>query len=83
MGGHHEPTKHWQDTLNDAGGRPAEHLCEPPIPVTVRVVWATDGEEHIETVAVGWSGRLVKVRMDDRRWHANAMWLRAEDVRRR
>jgi hypothetical protein len=27
------------------------------LPVVVRIVWEHDGEEHIETAALGWSGQ--------------------------
>jgi hypothetical protein len=46
-------------------------------------VWAYDGEEFIETVAAGWSGQLVYVRMPDRRYRLTSVWLAASDVRRR
>jgi hypothetical protein len=44
-------------------------------------VWADDGEEHLDTVALGWTGREVYVRMPDRRY--TAVWLAAADVTRR
>jgi hypothetical protein len=37
------------------------------VPIVARVVWAQDGEEHIETVALGWTGRHVYVCLTDRR----------------
>jgi hypothetical protein len=40
-----------------------EHVLDPPVPVTARIVWEDDGEEHIETEAAGWTGRLVYVRV--------------------
>jgi hypothetical protein len=30
-----------------------EHTFGQPVPVVVRVLWAEDGEEQIETVALG------------------------------
>jgi hypothetical protein len=30
----------------------------PPVPIVARVV---DGEEHIDTVALGWSGHAVSI----------------------
>jgi hypothetical protein len=46
-------------------------------------VWADDGEEHVETVAAGWTGQNVYVRLPDTRWRFTSVWLRASDVRRR
>jgi hypothetical protein len=46
------------------------------------VVWEQDGEEHVETEAIGWTGRDVYVRMPDRRYQFTAVWLDAADVRR-
>jgi hypothetical protein len=34
--------------LNDAGAREPEHRLDPPVPVTARIVWEDDGEEHIK-----------------------------------
>jgi hypothetical protein len=56
-----------QKILNDTGARMPEHTFPQPVPVTARVVWADDGEEHIDTVALGWTGRDVYVRMSDTR----------------
>ena len=52
------------------------------MPIVARIVWEDDGEEFIETEA-GWSGRLVYVRMPDRRYRLTSVWLDAADVRRR
>jgi hypothetical protein len=30
-----------------------EHTFKTPVPVVVRIEWADDGEEHIETEALG------------------------------
>ena len=32
-----------------------EHTFRTPVPVVVRIVWEHDGEERIETEALGWS----------------------------
>jgi hypothetical protein len=72
-----------QRILNDTGARMPEHTLDPPVPVTARIVWEDDGEEYIETVAAGWSGQLVYVRMPDRRWRLTSVWLNAADVTRR
>jgi hypothetical protein len=53
------------------------------VPVVARIVWEEDGEEYLETVAAGWSGRLVYVRMPDRRYRLKSVWLDAADVTRR
>ena len=34
-----------------------QHTFGQPVPVVVRIVWEHDGEEHIETVALGWTGQ--------------------------
>lgn len=52
-------------------------------PGQVRVVWAEDGEEYLETVALGWTGRNVYVRMPGPRYRFTAVWLDAADVTRR
>jgi hypothetical protein len=46
------------------------------------IVWANDSEEHVESEALGWTGREVSVRIADRRYNRTAVWLDA-DVRRR
>jgi hypothetical protein len=53
------------------------------VPVVVRIVWEHDGEEHIETVALGWTGQHAYIRLPDPRYRFTAVWLRAEDVKRR
>jgi hypothetical protein len=45
-------------------------------------VWQDDGDEFIETVAAGWSGQNVYVRLPDRRYRLTSVWLNAGDVRR-
>ncbi len=59
------------------------HDVAHPIPVTARIVWEDAGEEHVDTVAVEWTPELVRVWLDDRRWMLKAVWLPAQDVRRR
>jgi hypothetical protein len=56
-----------QKILNDTGARVPEHIFHQPVPITARIVWADDGEEHLDTVALGWTGRDVYVRLPDRR----------------
>jgi hypothetical protein len=72
-----------QSTLNDAGARVPDHRLFPPVPVVARVDWADDGVEHVDTVALGWSGHLVRVRLTDPRWRVTALWVDGSDVRRR
>lgn len=42
-----------QAILNSTGAREPEHTFGQPVPITARVVWADDGEEHIDTNALG------------------------------
>ena len=72
-----------QKILNDTGAREPEHTFRRPVPIVAHIVWADDGEEHLETVALGWTGRDVYVRMTDRRYQLRAVWLDAADVKRR
>ena len=72
-----------QATLNSTGAREPEHRPRPAIPIVARIVWADDGEEHVDTVALGWTGRDVYVRMSDPRYQLRAVWLDAADVTRR
>ncbi len=52
------------------------------MPIVTRILWEHDGEEHIDIVAFGWTGRNVYVRMPDTRYQFTACWLDANDVRR-
>ena len=52
------------------------------MPIVARIVWADDGEEHIETEALGWSNGDAYVRLPDSRWRFTAVWLDASDVKR-
>ena len=72
-----------QAILNSTGAREPEHTFGQPVPIVARVVWEQDGEERIDTVALGWTGRDVYVRVSDRRCRLTATWLDAADVRRR
>jgi hypothetical protein len=83
---HFDPKPPWdngQAILNSTGAREPEHTFRQPVPVTVRVVWAEDGEERIDTVALGWTGRNVYVRMEGPMYRFTAVWLDAADVTRR
>jgi hypothetical protein len=46
-----------QAILNSTGAREAEHTFSRPVPITARVVWEDEGEEYIDTVALGWTRR--------------------------
>jgi hypothetical protein len=72
-----------QVIVNDTGAKEPRHRLEPPVPITARILWDRDGEEWIETVALGWTGREVYLRMSDPRYRLRAVWLDASDVRRR
>jgi hypothetical protein len=66
-----------QAILNSTGAREPEHTFNRPVPITARIVWENDGEEHLDTVALGWTGRHVYVRMDGPRYRFTAVWLDA------
>jgi hypothetical protein len=72
-----------QGILNALEAQMPEHTFKLPVPVVVRIVWENDGEEHIETEALGWSNGDAYVRLPDSRWKFTSVWLRAEDVKRR
>jgi hypothetical protein len=46
------------------------------VPIVARIVWEDDGEEYTETVAAGWSGQNVYVRLPDPRYRLTSVWLR-------
>jgi hypothetical protein len=54
-----------------------------PVPVVVRIVWEHDGEERIDTVALGWTDKNAYIRLPDPRYRFTAVWLDASDVTRR
>jgi hypothetical protein len=61
----------------------AEHIFRQPAPIVARIVWEHDGEEHVDTVALGWSRRDVYMRLPDPRYQFTAVCLDAAYVRRR
>jgi hypothetical protein len=72
-----------QAIVNSTGARePRAHLSRAGAD-RGRIVWADDGEQYLETVALGWTGRNVYVRMTDTRYRLRAVWLDAADVTRR
>ena len=60
-----------------------EHTFKTPVPVVIRIEWAEDGVEELETEALGWTDRRVYVRLPDSRWRFTSIWLDAADVSRR
>jgi hypothetical protein len=75
---------HWQAVLNEhpIPRRGLQRDCN--VPVTARLVWERDGEEHRDTVAYAWAPRrLVLVEVLDDRLLTHGVWLDASDVRRR
>ncbi len=55
--------------------------CEP-VPVRVRLRWADDGIEIIETRATAWTTPLVLVLVEDSRSVTRGVWVPAVDVTR-
>lgn len=74
----------WQAVLN-AAPIPPRHTqrdLPAPVPVRARVHWERDGVEHVTTRALGWSGNLAYVELDDPRAETRWVWLPAGDVAR-
>ena len=71
-----------QRILNALEAQTPEHTFKTPVPVVARIVWEHDGEEHIETEALGWSKGDACVQMPDSRWKFTSIWLDASDVKR-
>ena len=55
--------------------------CEP-IPVPVRLRWADDGVQHLDTTATAWTTPLVLIQVDDPRSVTRGVWVPATDVTR-
>jgi hypothetical protein len=51
-----------QKILNSTGARVPDHRFNRPVQIVARIVWEDDGEERVDTVALGWTGRNVCVR---------------------
>ncbi len=64
-----------QPITNGLTARVPEHTLSPPVPIVARVVWEVDGEERVDTEALGWTGQAVYVRVADPRCRSNAIWL--------
>lgn len=75
----------WQPLTNarEVPERRLQRELTTPIPVRVRLIWAKDGVEFIDTLAVGWAGQLVHVQLRDVRSRAASAWVHAEHVVRR
>lgn len=61
---------------------PARYTRCEPVPVRVRLRWADDGEEVIETSATAWTTPLVLVMVEDSRSITRGVWVPARDVSR-
>ncbi|HMG29019.1 MAG TPA: hypothetical protein VK585_02720 [Jiangellaceae bacterium] len=48
-----------------------------------KIHWADNGVGYVDTTTLGWTGQHVYVRLTDSRWQFTAVWLDANDVRRR
>ncbi|PWD49955.1 hypothetical protein C8046_03935 [Serinibacter arcticus] len=73
------------NAVSEPGRFPLDWVDAPesgPIPVTVRLLWAIDGEEWVTARARAWTRSLVLVELRDPRWRVGAAWLPARDVRR-
>jgi hypothetical protein len=46
-------------------------------------VWADDGEEHLDTVALGWTAGTCTCADAGPRYQFTVVWLNAADVKRR
>ena len=55
--------------------------CEP-VPVRLRLRWADDGFEVIETQSTAWTTPLVLVLVEDSRSITRGVWVPATDVTR-
>src|SRR5659263_412818 len=55
--------------------------CEP-VPVRVRLRWADDGVEHLDTHATAWTIPLVLIQVDDPRSVTRGVWVPLADVTR-
>lgn len=75
----------WQGILNARPIPPlrVQAVARDLIPVAARIVWERDGVELVDTVATGWTSRLVLVLVTDRRTRTRGVWLDPADVRRR
>lgn len=72
-----------QGILNSLEAQMPQQTFGQPVPVVVRIVWEHDGEEHVETVALGGTGQHAYIRLPDPRYRFTAVWLDASDVERR
>lgn len=75
----------WRQIHNarDVPPMSAQRDAPLPIPVRARLVWEREGEELVNTLALGWTPTLVRVEIRDDRWRIHAAWLAAQDVARR
>ncbi len=56
-----EPPPPWEEgrqgILNALEAQMPAHTFKTPVPVVARIVWEHDGEEQVETEALGWTDR--------------------------
>jgi hypothetical protein len=80
-----EPKPPWeagrQGILNGRDARMPEHTFKTLVPVVARIVWERDGEEQLETEALGWLDQNVCLRLPDPRHRFTAVWLNSADAR--
>ena len=86
----HQETWHagrdrWQAITNSRAvpERRLQRELTTPVPVRVRLIWAKDGVEFIDTIALGWAGQVVRVQLHDPRSRAAFVWVHIEHVVRR
>lgn len=75
----------WQAVRNAHDIPPArlQSVAADQVPVRARIEWMRDGTEFVDTVAYGWTSRLVLVQIRDHRSRLGGVWLDAGDVVRR
>lgn len=75
----------WQRILNERPipSRHLQRIDRFPIPVTITVVWETDGVEVRRSEAYDWVGDDVLVDLQDDRRQTGGVWLDAGDITRR
>lgn len=76
----------WQAVLNEHWPRRPRNYRDqhPTVPVRVRVVWETDGEEYLYGEAIRWDADHVYVRVRDitGRLAGQGVWVKPHDVYR-
>jgi hypothetical protein len=82
----HQQTNAWspgsEDPQRHRHPQARAHLSQP-VPITARVLWADDGEEHLDTVALGWTGGTCTCGCRTGGTGFTSVWLDAADATRR